>query len=160
MTTALGAPPGVALGAPPAAPALAGLGVEWVVEAFGADPARLRDPAALAALVGDVVAALALTAVGDARWHRFPAPGGVTGLVLLAESHLAVHTFPEHGSACVNLFCCAPRAEWDWASGLARHVGAEQVRVRRVERPYAAPPPRAPGFDGGPDTSNRSFGQD
>jgi S-adenosylmethionine decarboxylase len=59
-------------------------------------------------------------------------------MVLLAESHLALHTFPEHESLTLNLFCCRPREEWDFAEGLARHVGAAEVRVRRVEREYGA----------------------
>lgn len=126
--------------APPAAApaALPGAGAEWLVEAFGADPDRLADPDVLAAMVDDLVAAMALTPVGPARWHRFPAPGGVTGVVLLAESHVAVHTFPEHGSLCLNVFCCRPRAAWDFADGLGRHVGAARVRVRRAARRYAA----------------------
>jgi S-adenosylmethionine decarboxylase len=126
---------------PTPAPAadLPGEGVEWCVDATGADPARLADVDAVAALLGALVRDLALTAVGEARWHRFPAPGGVTGLVLLAESHLAVHTFPEHGALCLNLFCCRPRARWDFAGGLARHVGATAVTVREVRRRYAPP---------------------
>jgi S-adenosylmethionine decarboxylase len=116
---------------------LAGAGVEWVVEAFACDPERLADVAALEALVHEMVGALALTPVAPAQWHRFPEPGGVTGLLMLAESHLALHSFPEHASLCLNLFCCRPRPEWDFARGLARAVGAGRVEVRRVERRYA-----------------------
>ena len=123
----------------PAGPTLRGDGMEWIVEAFGCAAGRLTSRAALAALVEDVVAALHLRAVTPPVWHQFPGPGGITGMVLLAESHLALHTFPEHGSVTLNLFCCAPRAEWDWAGGLARHLGATEVRVRRVEREYAMP---------------------
>jgi S-adenosylmethionine decarboxylase len=115
---------------------LDGRGVEWVVEAFGCDPRRLADPGALGALVDGMIEALALTPVAPAQWHRFPHPGGVTGLVLLAESHLALHTFPEHASLCLNLFCCRPRPEWDFAAGLARTVGATQVVVRQLARDY------------------------
>jgi S-adenosylmethionine decarboxylase len=113
-------------------------GVEWVVEAFGCDAARLADVSALAAFVDELVDALALRPVAPPLWHAFPPPGGVTGLVLLAESHLALHTFPEHGSACVNLFCCVPRPEWDWPHGMARHLAADDVRVRRLDRHYAS----------------------
>ena len=112
-------------------------GEEWVVEAFGCDAARLADPSVLEALVADLVASLRLRPVAPTLWHAFPAPGGVTGLVLLAESHLALHTFPEHGSICVNLFCCVPRPAWDWPEGLARHLAAGDVRVRRLDRQYA-----------------------
>ena len=120
------------------APTLRGDGAEWIVEAFGCDVACLTSRDALAALGGDVVASLALRPVAPAAWHQFPPPGGITGMVLLAESHLALHTFPEHGSLTLNLFCCAPREEWDWEAGLARHVGAREVRVRKVERVYVA----------------------
>ena len=125
----------------PSPPTLRGDGVEWVVEAFGCDVACLTSRDALGALVGEMVAALALRPVAPAAWHQFPPPGGITGMLLLAESHLALHTFPEHGSLTLNLFCCRPREEWDFARGLAQHVGAAEVRVRRVEREYGAPPP-------------------
>jgi S-adenosylmethionine decarboxylase len=82
---------------------------------------------------------LALRQVGESLWHVFPAPGGITGLCLLAESHLTVHTFPEHGALCLNLFCCTPRSEWDFTAGLREAVGAEHVDVKRVDRSYSNP---------------------
>ena len=57
---------------------------------------------------------------------------GLTGLLLLAESHLACHTFPEHGSICLNLFCCKPRPDWDFAGELATRLGARAVGWRVV----------------------------
>ena len=119
-------------------------GREWVVEASGCDPAALADPGVLRALFDRMVADLALHPVGEALWHKFPGPGGITGLYLLAESHLACHTFPEHGALCLNLFCCTPRAEWDFAARLAELVGAGSVAVRRLERPYDARQPDVP----------------
>ena len=116
-------------------------GVEWIVEAFECDPDRLGDISSLEALVHEMVAALRLTPVAPAQWHRFPEPGGVTGLLMLAESHLAVHTFPEHASLCLNLFCCRPRPDWDFHLGLKVAVGAGQVRVRRIDRTYAVAAP-------------------
>jgi S-adenosylmethionine decarboxylase len=121
-----------------AVPPLDGPGTEWVVEAFGCDARRLGDPAALGALVDEMVEALALTPVAPPQWHRFPHPGGVTGLLLLAESHLALHTFPEHASLCLNLFCCRRRGGWSFADGLARAVGATRVVVRQLDRDYVS----------------------
>lgn len=37
--------------------------------------------------------------------HQFE-PSGVTGFLLLSESHLSIHTWPEHGSAAIDIFCC------------------------------------------------------
>ncbi|MFN7917728.1 MAG: S-adenosylmethionine decarboxylase [Vicinamibacterales bacterium] len=113
------------------------IGTEWIVDAFGCDAAALRDSQTLEALFTDLVAQLSLTPVAAPVWHAFPAPGGVTGFVVLAESHLACHTFPEFGSICLNVFCCRPRPEIDLRPLLAHHLGATHATVRRVARAYA-----------------------
>jgi S-adenosylmethionine/arginine decarboxylase-like enzyme len=46
-----------------------------------------------------------LAPVGE-LFHAFPPPGGVTGVVLLAESHLAVHTWPELGAVTLDAYVC------------------------------------------------------
>ncbi len=58
----------------------------------------------------DQVTQAGLRAVGDC-FHQFPSSGpgqagGVTGMVLLAESHLAVHTWPESGHVTLDVFVC------------------------------------------------------
>ena len=111
-------------------------GQEWMVEVRGADAARLSNVAVLQGLFDRMVSEIGLTAVAPAIWHTFPAPGGVTGMLLLAESHLAVHTFPEHGTLCLNLFCCKPRNEWNFAGALQEAVGAQVTQVRCFERSY------------------------
>jgi len=112
-------------------------GTEWIVEAFGCDPARLGDVHALQTMFEAIVRDLSLNPVANGVWHRFPGHGGVTGMVPLAESHLTVHTFPEHASLCLNLFCCTPRDAGDWEARLALLVGARDVRVRMIARDYA-----------------------
>src|SRR6476659_8742600 len=59
---------------------------------------------ALRALCLRLTEAAGVQAVGD-RFHQFE-PQGVTGTVLLAESHLAIHTWPESRSATVDVFVC------------------------------------------------------
>ena len=113
-------------------------GLEWIIDAHGCDPAALRDERRLRALFDRLIDDLALTPVAPAVWHTFPAPGGLTGVVVLAESHLACHSFPEFGSLCLNLFCCRARPDFDAARVLAETVGAARTDVRRVERDYAA----------------------
>ncbi len=111
-------------------------GIEWVVEAFGCSPRSLRDPAVLRDLFNNIISEMKLRPVAETQWHQFPGTGGITGLCPLAESHLACHTFPEHGSLCLNLFCCVPRAEWDCETVLRQLFDAHSVSVRRLPRPY------------------------
>jgi S-adenosylmethionine decarboxylase len=112
-------------------------GEEWVVDASGCDPSTLSSGERLQGLFDSMIEGLDLHPVAPAAWHQFPGPGGWTGYVLLAESHLAVHTFPEHGTLCLNLFCCRPRPEWAYEAELSRRFGARAVSVRRVERTTA-----------------------
>ena len=75
---------------------------EWY-ECPADTPEFTRADALRAACLGAVRAA-GLTIVGDA-FHQF-APQGVTGTVLLAESHLAIHTWPECGFVTVDVYVC------------------------------------------------------
>jgi S-adenosylmethionine decarboxylase len=109
-------------------------GVEWIVDAWGCDPAALRDLRALRALFARAVEELGLTPVAPPVWHEFPGQGGVSGLLLLAESHLACHTFPEAAYASLNLYCCRPRPAWDWQARLRETLGAARVQVRALHR--------------------------
>jgi S-adenosylmethionine decarboxylase len=111
-------------------------GTEWLIDATGCDAARLSDLAVIRGLFDALIAGMRLHPVQPAAWHQFPGHGGITGVCLLAESHLTCHTFPEHGSACLNLFCCKPREEPGWESLLRGHLRARAVVVTRVERRY------------------------
>ena len=69
-----------------------------------AETIAFNDASALRALCLASTQQAGLSIVGD-RFHQF-APGGVTGTVLLAESHLAIHTWPEERFATVDVFVC------------------------------------------------------
>jgi S-adenosylmethionine decarboxylase len=113
------------------------VGTEWLIEATGCDAACLRDEHSLRSVFDSIVNDLGLKVI-DSIWHKFPGEGGVTGLVALTESHLACHTYPEHGTATFNLYCCRTRPEWDWEENLKRVLEASEVTVTKIERGNAA----------------------
>ena len=75
----------------------------------GGPPGLLTQEATLAQLCRSRTDAAGLTVVAE-KWHTFPSwqgePGGVTGMLLLAESHLAVHTWPERGAVTLDVYVC------------------------------------------------------
>lgn len=109
-------------------------GTEWIIDAAGCRSEALRSGLLLDALCLAIIDDLDLHVVGAAQWHQFPEPGGWTGMFLLTESHLTIHTFPEHGLATLNLYCCRERDRWDWEERLGDFLGATSVSVRRIMR--------------------------
>jgi len=109
------------------------VGTEWLIEATGCNHDALRDENAIRLIMSGVIADLGLRSIGSV-WHKFEGEGGVTGLVALTESHLACHTYPEHGTATFNLYCCRTRPEWDWDTNLKTALGAANVIITKIER--------------------------
>jgi S-adenosylmethionine decarboxylase proenzyme len=89
-------------------------GLHLTADLRGCAAARpaMTETAALRAICLDAVERAGLSAVGE-LFHRFVpspqaqgAPSGITGVVLLAESHLAVHTWPELEAATLDVYVC------------------------------------------------------
>lgn len=67
--------------------------------------------------------------------HGFGEGQGVTGVALLAESHISIHTWPEHGFAAVDLFLCGKRHNLDAAlRTLASHFEPTEIYRQLVDR--------------------------
>lgn len=113
-------------------------GREWIVDASGIEPAILRDLARVQSVVARLIEEAGLSPLGAPQWHVFGGEAGLTGLVMLAESHVAVHTFPELGLATFNLYCCRPRPEWPFRERLEEMLGARDVSVRTFDRGVVA----------------------
>jgi len=110
------------------------IGEEWIIDAFGCDSNPLRNLSVLRSLTHSILTEVGLHPLNDGFWHVFPGEGGVTGLIPLTESHLALHTYPEHGVAALNLYCCRSGCAWAWKQRLQEALGASDVTVRRVQR--------------------------
>ena len=67
-------------------------------------------------------------------FHKF-SPHGVSGVVVISESHLAIHTWPELGYAAVDVFTCGERVNpWDACRFLVEKFGAEDMQANEVKR--------------------------
>lgn len=112
---------------------MASLGMHCLLELYRC-PAELLDDATHVERVLRRAAERA-----EATWlgkvsHRFE-PHGVTALGLLAESHIAVHTWPERGYAAADVFTCGERAMPERACRhLAEGLRAGHHEIRRVDR--------------------------
>jgi len=80
------------------------LGHQLMVEYHGCAPALLNDVEHVRRSMVAAARATGATVVGE-LFHHF-SPHGVSGVVVIAESHLAIHTWPEYGYAAVDLFTC------------------------------------------------------
>jgi len=62
-------------------------------------------------------------------------PQGVSGVVVIAESHLTIHTWPEYGYAAIDIFTCGSRVDpWRAAAYLKEHLEAGDVQIRDFRR--------------------------
>jgi S-adenosylmethionine decarboxylase len=115
---------------PDPSPPLGGvvLGRHWLIECDEVAPALLDDATALAQLFVGAARDAEATVLGS-PFHRFE-PQGVSGVVILAESHLTVHTWPEHRYAAVDLFSCSDRIRVEpVVAALRRGLRSEEIRV-------------------------------
>jgi S-adenosylmethionine decarboxylase len=72
--------------------------------------------------------------VREVAFHKF-APQGVSGVVVISESHLAIHTFPEHGYASIDVFTCGDKIDPKTASDLiAKKLGSKKIYEVNLER--------------------------
>ncbi|MEZ5608216.1 MAG: polyamine aminopropyltransferase [Burkholderiaceae bacterium] len=97
----------------------------------------MTDPDAIARLCRAQTEAAGLTRVDD-RWVQFPAwqgqPGGVTGTLLLAESHLAIHTWPETGNVTLDVYVCNFSTDNSAKAGQLLEDVVQAYRPQRVVR--------------------------
>ncbi len=87
--------------------------------------------------VEDIMVNAALEAGAEIRevvFHKF-SPQGVSGVVVISESHLAIHTWPELGYAAVDVFTCGDSVNpWDACQYLQDKFGADYVDASEVKR--------------------------
>ena len=104
------------------------LGRHLIVEAWDADPRLLNDVQALEQLLLEAARAANATVL-QSVFHRF-SPYGVSGVVVIAESHLTIHTWPEYGYAAIDIFTCGPKMDLDAAVAVIRErLGGRMMQL-------------------------------
>lgn len=82
------------------------LGRQVTVDFFDCDKALLNDHVQIQKLMEGAAKAAKATVV-KSLFHQFN-PYGVSGVIVISESHLAIHTWPEYGFASIDVFTCGP----------------------------------------------------
>ncbi|HHE47182.1 MAG TPA: adenosylmethionine decarboxylase [Bacteroidetes bacterium] len=109
------------------------LGHQLMVEYYGCSPELLNDKAHIRGAMLEAASATGATVVGEV-FHGF-SPHGISGVVVIAESHLAIHTWPEYGYAALDLFTCGDVVDpYKGFDLLRRELGAVRFEVREFFR--------------------------
>ncbi len=114
------------------------LGTHLLLDVAGAPFGTLDDPVLVERLLVATVELMGASLLG-VHVHRL-APQGVSGVAVIAESHLTIHTWPERGEAAIDLFTCgdAPRARAALEC-LRDSLGSRISLLREIPRGAVAP---------------------
>lgn len=109
------------------------MGDHYIVELAGCDPERIGSLMQVRPILTRAVEECGATPI-QYVFHQF-APVGVTATVLLAESHLCLHTWPERGYAAADIFTCGETMEAEVAVRIMEGgFRARDVAVKKLER--------------------------
>lgn len=81
------------------------IGQHCLVDVYELDGAWAQDACRIETLLRQVAEAADATII-NSHFHTFGNGGGVTGVLLLAESHISIHTWPEHVYGAIDIFMC------------------------------------------------------
>lgn len=108
------------------------LGRHWLIEFSGAR--HLGDMGVVERTLREAVRVSGVTLI-RLELHHFGAGQGITAMAMLAESHVSIHTWPEHAFAAIDIFMCGPASRPDLAlEALQAALEPGTTRVRRFNR--------------------------
>lgn len=109
------------------------VGIQIIADLYGVDGDLIARKDSVYTIVEDAVRAGMLTKISS-DYFQFQ-PSGVTGIVLLAESHLAFHTWPEHGLVTLDIYTCGDPSRADAAFNyLVKTLKPTSVEYKRLTR--------------------------
>ena len=110
------------------------MGTHLVVDAWQAPAELLNDPQAIQAAMIKAIKVGKVTAI-NLCVHQF-SPHGVTATATLAESHIAIHTWPEHGYFAADLFFCGAGQPQMAARSLQKALKAKKIKIQELKRGF------------------------
>ncbi len=114
------------------------LGTHIVCELSGCDAAALTDVDAVRDMMIGAANASRAT-IMEVAFHRFE-PQGVSGVVVLAESHISIHTWPEMGYAAMDFYTCGDHTDpWLACEHAAKVLDAKVMQTTEVKRGIVQP---------------------
>jgi len=109
------------------------LGRHILAEYYGCDIKILNDVKLIEHYMCEAVLKSGATII-DSTFHRFN-PHGVSGVVVIAESHMALHTWPEHYFAAVDFFTCGDRVDpWKAFNYISNKLKSSKNSSREIKR--------------------------
>ena len=109
------------------------LGRHLIIELYECDPDTLRDQKRVA-MIMENAARKAQAQIVATHVHEF-SPYGLSGVVIIKESHLTIHTWPEYNYAAVDIFTCGDQLQPERAlEVLQEELGAQQIQVKQLDR--------------------------
>ncbi|OJT85863.1 S-adenosylmethionine decarboxylase proenzyme, partial [Clostridioides difficile] len=108
------------------------LGRHILVEYYNCDENVLKDPRLIENFMNDSALNAKATIV-DSVFHHFN-PWGVSGAVIIAESHLTIHTWPEYGYAAADFFTCGDIDPWKSFELLEQLLKSERSESTEIPR--------------------------
>jgi S-adenosylmethionine decarboxylase len=115
------------------APAFRPAGIHLLADLHGVDAKLLVSCEAIDALLRAAARAAGATIL-HSHFHSFGPRLGVTGVLLLAESHISIHTWPEFGFAAADIFMCGDAAPKLAMDVIERALGPASHTIRTIER--------------------------
>lgn len=110
-----------------------GLGVHFLVDMYICNSQFLDDVDSISRILHEAAKA-ANTTVCEATFRKF-SPQGVTGVLVLEESHISIHTWPEHFYAAIDIFTCGDQAMPDKAVAyLIQQFNPSYKEVNKIQR--------------------------
>lgn len=118
-----------------------------IIDGYGGDPEQLADESVVSALLDQYPQEMGMTRIAPAAVVRYqgsrPEDWGVSGFVMIAESHISVHTFPERRLLWADIFSCKGFDAAPLLEGLKARFRLREMRVSILERGLDYPLPTA-----------------